>query len=214
MNTKIHFYIRTDRPAKDGSVQIYLMLTINRKQRLKISTGKYIPLKKEYQKLSKEKIQTLLQQHKENLYYWDTQKERATKGARNSEKINQYLDNEKTRANQILLKYELLNKPISIQLFKNAYLVYILTNINQGFFSSHYEVLYVGRGHLSTRLKKRIGSYTHFYYRVANNEYTRFRVECEEFHRYGKGNKLHNQIHSMLFISSSKIHFESKSQLS
>jgi site-specific recombinase XerD len=122
MNTKIHFYIRTDRPAKDGSVQIYMMLTINRKQRLKISTGKYVSLKKEYQKLSKEQVQALLLEHKENLYYWDTQKERTTKGIGNSEKINQYLDNEKTKANQILLKYELMNKPMSIQLFRNAYL--------------------------------------------------------------------------------------------
>ena len=73
--------------------------------------------------------------------------------------------------------------------------VYILTDIDEGFFTDDYEVKYVGRGHLRTRLRKRIGSYTHFYYKVANNEYTRFRIECEEFHRYGKGNKLHNQIH-------------------
>jgi hypothetical protein len=122
MNTKIHFYIRTDRPAKDGSVQIYLMLTINRKQRLKISIGKYVQLKREYQRLNKAQIQALVKEHKENLYYWDIQKERATKGTGNSEMINQYLDNEKTKANQILLKYELLNKPMSIELFKSAYL--------------------------------------------------------------------------------------------
>jgi integrase len=122
MKAKIHFYIRTDRPTKEGSVQIYLTLTINRKQRLKISTGKYVPLKKEYQKLSKEQIQTLLIENKENLYYWDTQKERATKGAGNSEGINYYLDTERAKASQILLKYELLDRPISIQLFKNSYL--------------------------------------------------------------------------------------------
>ena len=122
MNTNIHFYIRTDRPRKDGSVQIYLMLTISRQQRLKISTGKYVPLKKEYQKLNQEDLREIQIERKEDVYYWDIKKERVTKGAGNSEKINQYLDNEKTKVNQIFLKFELLNKPLSIQLFKNAYL--------------------------------------------------------------------------------------------
>lgn len=90
--------------------------------------------------------------------------------------------------------YELTRIEV-LQRVGDHYGAYILAKIDEGFFFDNYEVLYVGRGHLNTRLKRRIGSYTHFYYKVANNEYSRFRIECEEFHRYGKGNKLHNQIH-------------------
>jgi len=124
------------------------MLTINRKQRLKISTGKYVQLKKEYQKLNKEQIQALVQEHKENLFYWDTQKERATKGTGNSEMINQYLDNEKTKANQILFKYELMNKPMSIELFKSAYLK--PTGANK-FYDYFMNELYTKRKHLLSK---------------------------------------------------------------
>jgi hypothetical protein len=75
------------------------------------------------------------------------------------------------------------------------YGVYLLVTIKSGLFSDDHDIEYVGRGHLRTRLRKRIGKYHHFYYKVANNEYSRFRIECEEFHRYGKANKLHNKIH-------------------
>jgi hypothetical protein len=67
MSDKIHFYLRTDRPTKDGSAQIILLFTIwqkttiDRKHRLKISTGKFIPLKKEYRKLLPAQIAELVQ---------------------------------------------------------------------------------------------------------------------------------------------------------
>ena len=122
MSVKIHFHIRTNRPSKDGSVQIFMLLSLNRNQRLTISTGKSISIKKEFTKLTKEEISLLALEHREKIYSWDLQKERAIKGAENWEGINNYLDNEKNRANQILFKYELMNKPITLQLFKSSFL--------------------------------------------------------------------------------------------
>lgn len=134
MSAKIHFYLRTDRPSKDGSVQIFLFFTLNRDQRIKISTGKFIPLKKEYKKLPLEQLYSL-HPNKEDLYCWDQKKERAIKGAENSESLNNYLDSEKARANQILLRYELMNKPISVDLFKQAFLKVTGTNKFKEYFT-------------------------------------------------------------------------------
>lgn len=59
------------------------------------------------------------------------------------------------------------------------------------------KIRYVGRGHLKTRLRTILKEkkYEVFYYKVANVEFTRFRIECTEFHRYGKANLLDNKIH-------------------
>src|ERR1700756_692265 len=121
MKTSIHFYIRTDRPAKDGKVPVCLLFQLSKKQRFRINTGKFISLKKQYQKLTLDQLKSLTIK-REDLYGWDLQKERATKDSENWERINTYLENEKSKINQIIAKFELLNKPISVQGFKNAYL--------------------------------------------------------------------------------------------
>ncbi len=63
--------------------------------------------------------------------------------------------------------------------------------------AASYKIRYVGRGHLKTRLRTRLKErkYEVFYYKVANVKFTRFRIECSEFHRYGKANLLDNKIH-------------------
>jgi integrase len=122
MSAKIHFYIRTDRPSKDGSVPIYLKFSLSRTQRIKISTGKCIAVKKEFQKLSNEAIELLSPEKRETIYGWDKLKERAIKGDPNWEAINDFLDSEKYRAKQVVLKFELLNRPITLELFKQAFL--------------------------------------------------------------------------------------------
>ena len=139
MSAKIHFYIRTERPRKDGSVQIFLLFVINRKQRLKISTGKFVSLKKEYQKLNLEQLNQANVSRKEDLYCWDASKERAEKGTPNWEKINDYLDAEKDKANKVLLKYELMNKPVSLELFKSAYLKPNGSTIFKDYFTTELE---------------------------------------------------------------------------
>src|ERR1700740_2208270 len=122
MNNSTHFYIRTDRPAKDGSAPICLLFLLNRKQRFRINTGKSVSLKKEYQNLSPEQLKEISIIKKEELYYWDTVKERTIKGSENWQKINDYLDEKKARANRVLLNLELMNVPITIDSFKNAFL--------------------------------------------------------------------------------------------
>lgn len=122
MSAKIHFYLRTDRPNKEGSAPVFLMFTINRYQRIKITTGKFVQLKREYRKLSKEEMLNIPNERRESLYCWDTSKERVTKGADNWESMNNFLDMEKSRANEVVMKYELQNKPITLDLFKNAFL--------------------------------------------------------------------------------------------
>jgi integrase len=144
MSAKIHFYIRTERPRKDGAVQIFLLFVINRRQRLKISTGKYISLKREYQNLNAEQLSKVGITKKEDLFYWDSSKERAIKGTANWEEINTYLDAEKDKTNKVLSKYESMNKPISLALFKKAYLKPNGTNIFKDYFLAELE----GRKHL------------------------------------------------------------------
>lgn len=121
MSATIHYYLRLDRPLKDGSVQINLVLTLNRNQRLKISTGKNVPLKKEFNKLTKEKLESLSITEREKMYYWDYAKERVIKGFPGWENLNNYLDKERVRANDILLKFELRGKHITLDNFKNAF---------------------------------------------------------------------------------------------
>lgn len=121
MSATIHFYLRTDRPLKDGSAPICLMFSLNRTQRLKISTGKFIPLKKEYIKFSNKEIEALPIEKREELYYWDFQKEKAAKGFKGYDSLNNFLDKEKVRAHDILLKFELRNKHITLDLFRNAF---------------------------------------------------------------------------------------------
>ncbi len=58
-----------------------------------------------------------------------------------------------------------------------------------------YQIKYVGRGHLRTRIKKGRGTYDTFYYRAYPSEKGRFKKECTEYHRYGKSKKLDNDIH-------------------
>lgn len=122
MSAKIHFYIRTDRPSKDGSVPIYLKFSLSRTQRIKISTGKSVSLKREFQKLTNEAIESLTPEKRETIYCWDKAKERVVKGDANWETINDYLDSEKFRAKQVLLKFELLNRPITLESFKQSFL--------------------------------------------------------------------------------------------
>jgi len=122
MSASIHFYLRTDRPSKDGSVPIYIMFTLSRTQRAKISTDKYVALKKEFRKLTKQDVELLSAEEREDLYCWDKSAERAIKGEKSYESINDFLDGEKYRAKQILIKFELLNKPVTLELFKHAFI--------------------------------------------------------------------------------------------
>lgn len=139
MSTKIHFYLRTDRPDKNGSVPIYMQFSLSRSKRIKFQTGKYISLKKEYQKLNKVDLNALSYEKRLQVYFWDDNKERAIKGSEDWQAINDFLDDEKVRANKILQKFELLNKPITLDLFKQAFLKPNATDNFKDYFENELE---------------------------------------------------------------------------
>lgn len=121
MNANIQFYIRTDRPQADGSAQIYFVFNLNRKQRLKHATGKYIDLKPEYKKMTPEQISVLPSGQRDQLYCWDHVSQRATKGTNNLERLNYYFTSEEKRANDIILEYQIKNQTLTINAFKKKF---------------------------------------------------------------------------------------------
>ncbi len=122
MSSKISFILRLDRPQTDGSVQIIFQFALNSENRFRYNTGKYVPLKKEWQHLTNEKILETLPEFRYAIYAWDRAKNRLNKTASYSEKINHYIINLEKKANDIILKYELLNKPLTLETFKSQFL--------------------------------------------------------------------------------------------
>lgn len=122
MSSKISFILRLDRPQNDGSVQIIFQFALNSENRFRYNTGKYVPLKKEWQHLTNEKILEILPEFRYPIYDWDKSKNRLNKTASYSEKINHYIINLEKKANDIVLKFELLNKPLTLEAFKSQFL--------------------------------------------------------------------------------------------
>lgn len=121
MSATIHFFIRSDRPQQDGSVQVYLLYTISSSLKTKISLKKAISLKKQFSHLKAIQIATLPSHTRNELYCWDHKSERATKDCPNYDRLNKMLDAEKKKANDIILRYELLNRPLTTDDFKREY---------------------------------------------------------------------------------------------
>lgn len=121
MSAKVHYYLRTDRPQEDGSVQVYFVFALNRKERMKFATGKYIALKNEYKKLTVSDLLQVPQEKRDEMYCWDITKQRATKGTKNTERLNYYFTSEEKRANDIILSYQIQNKTLSIEIFKKKF---------------------------------------------------------------------------------------------
>lgn len=118
MSATIHFHIRLDRPSKDGSVPIYLIFLISRTQRTKISLGKNVPLKKQYKRLSVEDLLKVPMEERGNYYSWDEAAERVLPF---TSKINNHIDKERARAISIIEKFEAMDRPLTIDLFQNAF---------------------------------------------------------------------------------------------
>lgn len=118
MKPSIHFHIRLDRPAKNGSVPIYLVFLIDRKNRTKISIGKSVLLKKEYQGLSVKSLLQIPLSDRKRYYCWDENLERVTPLR---DPLNNILDKEKARAISIIEKFELMEQPLSVDSFLAAY---------------------------------------------------------------------------------------------
>lgn len=121
MSATIHFVIRTDRPQQDGSVQVYLLYTISSSLKTKISLKKSIPLKRQFSHLKASQIAILPSETRNDLYCWDNKAERATRDCPNYDRLNKMLDAEKKKTNDIILRYELLNRPLTVDDFKREY---------------------------------------------------------------------------------------------
>ena len=121
MSATIHFYIRSERPHNDGSAQIYMLFTINRKLKTKISLKKSVPLKKEFKHLALKDIMNLNSEIREDIFCWDKEKQLVTKDATNASKINHLIISKRNEANDIIFKHELMNKPLTIEGFIHAF---------------------------------------------------------------------------------------------
>ncbi|WP_276977878.1 site-specific integrase [Flavobacterium filum] len=120
MKATIHFYIRSERPNKDNTAKIYLLFSIGN-QHTKITLSKSVPVKKDFFNLSPTEFANLSTSLRQELFCWDTHKEKVTIHHPNYEKTNQFIDSERKRANDIILKYELMNKPLTVGLFRKEF---------------------------------------------------------------------------------------------
>jgi len=118
MRATIHFHLRYNRPAKDGSVPIYMVFLLDRKHRVVISLGKFVPLKSKYKQLNRKALLTVPTGERKKFYCWDNRLERLSSI---HNKINSFLDKEKARAIEILEKFEAMNRPISTDLFLRTF---------------------------------------------------------------------------------------------
>lgn len=121
MSATINFFIRSERPHADNSAQIYMLFTINRKQKVKISLKKNVPIRKDFSHLKHDEIIKLEPSLRNEIFCWDQERQRVTSQCPNAEKINKFLDAEKKRANDLILKYELMGRPLTTDVFKKQF---------------------------------------------------------------------------------------------
>jgi site-specific recombinase XerD len=130
MKATLHFVLRTHRPRPDGSAIIYLRLTINRRNKPFYSLYRNIPLKKQYRHFTLEQIETYpIKREKgdtktitrDELYCWDKDKERASRGFGSMETLNQFLNEEIVRAENIVNDLAKRRKPLTKETFRKAF---------------------------------------------------------------------------------------------
>lgn len=121
MNATINFYIRSERPQTDNSAQIYMLFSLGKNQKTKISLKKNVPIKKEFSHLKTREITALETSVRNDLFCWNSSKQRATSQAPNYDKLNHFLDSEKKRANDIILQYELRKVPLTVERFRQLF---------------------------------------------------------------------------------------------
>lgn len=128
MNATLHYVLRTERPCPDGSALIYLRLTINRKKKVMFSLNRSIPLRKEYRHLTPEQVivfpnvkDTPKTITRDKLYYWDKNKERATRGFGSMETLNQFLNETLVKAEDILNDFSKRKKALTKESFTKAF---------------------------------------------------------------------------------------------
>lgn len=130
MKATLHYILRTDRPRPDGSAIIYLRLTIDRRNKPMFSMYRNIPLKGKYKHLTLEQIESypirreqgdLTTVTRDELYCWDKAKGRALRGFGSSESLNQFLNEEMVRAEDIINDLAKRRKPLTADIFIRAF---------------------------------------------------------------------------------------------
>jgi integrase len=151
MKATLQYILRTDRPRPDGSALIYLRLTINRNNKLMLSTYRSIPLKAKFKHLTLEEVESFpcraneLESGKmlrDELYCWDKQKGRATRGFGSSESLNQFLNEELVRAENIIYDFAKRKKALTAEAFRSAFKK---ENVNKTFYDYCHEQLTTSR---------------------------------------------------------------------
>src|SRR5688572_14683799 len=122
MKATLQYIIRIDRPKQDGSATIYLRIIINRRNKLMFSMHRNIPLKPKYKNLTLEqnegypvKADSAHAIVRDDLYCWDKAKGRATRGFGSSETLNQFLNEEMVRAEDIINDLAKRRKPLTAE---------------------------------------------------------------------------------------------------
>lgn len=162
MKATIHFVLRLDRPNTDGSATIYMLLLVNNGRKFKFSLNRNIPLKKAYQHLTPDEILKYpMTKHspgtlvRDELYYWDKTKQRATRGLGSMESLNQYLNDQMAKAETILNDFAKRLKPITKENFERTF--FRKAN-NQSFYEyCDYQLNVARKNSLATETRK---SYT------------------------------------------------------
>lgn len=130
MKATLHYVLRTDRPRPDGSAIIYLRLTINRRNKPMYSIYRVIPLKAKYRNLTLEEIEAYpVKKEKgdtktisrDELYCWDKAKGRATRGFGSAETLNQFLNEEIVRSENIINDLAKRKKALTPESFRRAF---------------------------------------------------------------------------------------------
>lgn len=129
MKARLHFVLRTDRPRPDGSATIYLRLIINRRNKLMFSLYKTVPLKAKYRNLTLEKIEAFPVKRvantttvtRDELYCWNKSKGRAISGFGSADNLNEFLNEELVRAQNIIYDLSKRKKPLTAETFRRAF---------------------------------------------------------------------------------------------
>ena len=163
MKATLNYVLRTERPRPDGSAIIYLRLTINRRNKPMYSMYRNIPLKPKYKNFTIEQIETYPVKREKNdsttitrdeLYCWDKAKGRAIRGFGSAESLNQLLNDESVRADNILNDLAKRKKPLTADSFRKAFKK---TNVDMPFYEYCDEQLVVNKD--GTLSKETIKSY-------------------------------------------------------
>lgn len=147
MKANLHDILRTDRPRPDGSALIYLRVIINRRNKPMLSMYRNIPLKPKYKNLTVEEIEKYPVKRDQNdlktitrdeLYCWDKAKGRATPGFGSAESLNQFLNEEIVRAEDIINDLAKRKKPLTVETLRAAFKK---DNVDKTFYDYCYEQL-------------------------------------------------------------------------